>query len=145
MTNFTKHGLPYEGMECLATMEEITVEQGNFCEYQTYPSGLWHPSLFSASIVQHLQQTQFEQYIQAVQKSDCKAELRRLLKKGPPVWIEDQHALNIPENDSHVCKLWFAETGKEVSALLHGAVQGEERTKLWEHLNLILDTMVEDK
>lgn len=132
-------------MECLATMEEITVEQGNFCEYQTHPSGLWHSSLFSASVVQHLQQTQFEQYIQAVQKSDCKAELRRLLEKGPPVWIEDQHALKIPENDSHVCKLWFAQTNEEVSALLHGAVQGEDRKRLWDELNLILVTMDDEK
>ena len=30
-----QHGHPEEGMECLATMEDITTEDGNYCEYQT--------------------------------------------------------------------------------------------------------------
>ena len=38
------HGTPTEGMECMATMEDITVEDGNYAEYQTAPSGTWHPS-----------------------------------------------------------------------------------------------------
>ena len=32
-----QHGHPEEGMECLATMEDITTEDGNYCEYQTAP------------------------------------------------------------------------------------------------------------
>ena len=31
--------------------------------------------------------------------------------------------LPIPEGDSHICRVWFAEDGKEYSAKLHGCVE----------------------
>ena len=30
-----EHGTPDEDMECMATMEDITIEDKNYCEYQT--------------------------------------------------------------------------------------------------------------
>ena len=37
----------------MVTFEDITKE--NYCEYQTFPSGRWHPSKFASSVVgQHL-------------------------------------------------------------------------------------------
>ncbi len=38
-----------QGLECMVTFEEITKD--NFCEYQTVPSGLWHPSKFASGVV----------------------------------------------------------------------------------------------
>ena len=32
-----QHGHPPEGLECLATFEDITSEDGNYVEYQTAP------------------------------------------------------------------------------------------------------------
>ena len=76
--------------------------------------------------------TQFETYINDVKKTDCQATLRRLLKRGPPIYVSDKHAFPLAEeNDTHVCKLWFALDGKERSAKLKGAVEGEERDVLW--------------
>ena len=43
------HGKPTEGMECMCTLEDITEE--SYCEYQTMPSGKWHPAMYSAGIV----------------------------------------------------------------------------------------------
>jgi hypothetical protein len=50
------------------------------------------------------------------------------------VYIHDKHALALEESDEHVCKLYFASDQQERSALLDGALQGEEREKLWEEL-----------
>lgn len=78
--------------------------------------------------------TQFHSYIERVKKTDCQAELRRLLAAGPPVYISDKHALALEEGDSHVVNVWFASTNEEMSAKLDGAVEGKEREELWESL-----------
>ena len=85
--------------------------------------------------VRQLLDTQFQQYIDRVKKTDCQAELRRLLKTGPPIYVSDKHAFPLEENDTNVHKLWFALDGKERSAKLKGAVEGEERDALWKELN----------
>ena len=97
-----QHGHPEEGMECLATMEDITTEDGNYCEYQTAPSNRWHPSKYSTDVVRRLLRTQFDEYGAGVRKADCHAELRRRLGKGPPIWIEDKHALPLPKVRSRI-------------------------------------------
>lgn len=70
-----------------------------------------------------------------MKKTDCQAELRRLLKTGPPIYISDKHGFPLEENDSHVSKLWFASDGNERSGKLKGAVEGKERDALWKELN----------
>jgi hypothetical protein len=79
---------------------------------------------------------QFHQYVERVKKTDCQAELKRLLAKGPPIYIEDKHALPLDDSigDTHVVQLWFARDNQEVSAKLMGAVEGEERQVLWDEL-----------
>ena len=104
-------------------------------EYQSFPSGIWKPALFEASIVEELLQTQFHQYISRVKTTDCQAELKRLLAAGPPIFLQDKHALPLAlEHDTHIGAVWFARDDREVSAKLHGAVEGEERDILWEEL-----------
>lgn len=117
------HGKPADGAECMATMEDITEEDGNYCEYQTQPSGDWHPSMYCSSVVRRLILTQFGEFLEGVRKADCEADLKRRLKKGPPIWVEDKHALPIPENDTHISRVWMAEDGKEYSAKLKGCVE----------------------
>ncbi len=85
--------------------------------------------------MQQLLDTQFEQYISRVKKTDCQAELKRLLSCGPPIHIHDKHAFPLDEEDTHVCKLWFACDGKERSAKLKNALEGEERMQLWKELS----------
>lgn len=80
-------------------------------------------------------ETQFDQYIDRVKKTDCQAELRRLLEKGPPIYISDKHGLVLDDDEEHVIKLWFASDDKEISAKLKNAVEGDERDKLWKSLN----------
>ncbi|KAL3772461.1 hypothetical protein ACHAW5_007316 [Stephanodiscus triporus] len=130
-----QHGRPPEGMCCLCTMEDITEEDQNYVEFQSYPSMKWKPAQFELCVVQQLLDTQFDQYISRVKTTDCQAELRRLLKDGPPVYVSDKHAFPLDENDTHVCRLWFALDGRERDAKLRGAVEGEERDALWKELN----------
>jgi len=139
----TEHGKPEEGMECLATMDDITKE--TYCEYQTAPSMTWHPSKFCSEVVLQLLEAQFPAYMKGVQEPDCKAELRRLLAKGPPIWIEDKYGLPLPENgDTHVINLWFMNDNEERSAKLIGALQGDEREKMWNDLKELQKAMEED-
>jgi hypothetical protein len=146
----TPHGKPEEGMCCLCTMEDITEKDGNYVEYQSFPSMVWKPAFFEKEIVQQLLDSQFQQFLDKVQKTDCKAELRRLVTQGPPIYISDKHAFPLADGefDSHVCKLWFAEDGIERSAKLKGALDGQEREDLWKCLKQILSDMeakVEDE
>jgi hypothetical protein len=123
-------------------------------EYQCYPSLKWKPSLFEASVIQQLLNTQFQNYLTRVKSTDCQAELKRLLKSGPPIYISDKHGLPLDEEgndeegggvgcggDTHVCKLWFASDGKERSAKLTNAVEGVERERLWQELKEFIITV----
>jgi hypothetical protein len=94
----------------------------------------WKAANFEMSTVQQLLDDQFESYVERVKKTDCQAELRRLLEKGPPIYIYDKHGLPL-EDDEYVVKLWFSSDRKERSGKLKGAVEGEERDALWEELN----------
>lgn len=96
----------------------------------------WKPAKYEQSVVERLRQRQFHDFVERVKTTDCQAELKRLLKEGPPIWISDKHALALDEDsgDTHVCALWYACDNQERSAKLDGAVEGEEREKLWEEL-----------
>ena len=124
-------------------------------EYQTYPSMTWHPCFYERSVVEHLLKTQFGAFLERVKKTDCQAELRRLLKDGPPIWLSDQHALPLPGakkgdeeteeeetddtvKDTHVCALWYAADDTVVPAKLEGAVEGDDRENLWNELRRFL-------
>ena len=85
------HGTPPEGLECLATMDDITADDANYCEYQTMPSGTWHAAKYCSAVVQRFIRTQFPEYVSGVRKADCEADLKRRLGKGPPIWVEDKH------------------------------------------------------
>ncbi|KAL7688526.1 hypothetical protein Plhal304r1_c019g0069271 [Plasmopara halstedii] len=139
------HGKPAEGLECMATMDDITEIGDNYCEYQTSPSGLWHSALFCADVVEQLLTTQFHTYMKKVQEADCKAELRRLVAKGPPIWLEDKHAMPLPEGDTHIIQVWFARDNVERSAKLDGAVEDKAHELLWAELRQLIDAMEEDK
>ena len=135
MSSTSVHGEPPEGLECLCTMEDITLELGNFVEYQTFPSLTWHPAKYEQAVVVQLLETQFTSFVDRVKTTDCQAELRRLLGAGPPVYISDKHAMPLPDNgDTHICQLWYASDNQERSAKLKDAVEGDERQALWDEL-----------
>lgn len=84
--------------------------------------------------MEQLLASQFHDFINRVKTTDCQAELKRLLAKGPPIYLSDENGFPLKEGDLHVYKLWYASDQTERSAQLHGAVQGEERDALWEEL-----------
>lgn len=126
---------------------------------------LWYPCMYEQSVVENLLKTQFGNFIERVKTTDCQAELRRLLKNGPPIYISDKHALPIPipssstspdkndnadnaDNDDitctgteiHICSLWYASCSKKgiISSKLYGAVEGDDRDNLWTELKEFL-------
>ena len=98
----------------------------------------WSPAMYEQSVVEQLLQSQFHDFVGRVKKTDCQAELRRLLKDGPPIWLEDKHAMPLPEGDTHIVQVWFLSDNQERSAKLDGAVEGDERIVLWEELKQFL-------
>ena len=68
------HGKPAEGMECLAMFEPI--DETNYVEYQAAPTGKWRPCLYGAEMIEGLRTSQYKNYMERIQKSDCKAEMR---------------------------------------------------------------------
>jgi hypothetical protein len=107
----------------------------------------WHPAKYEESVILKLLEDQFPTFVRKVKTTDCQAELRRLLEKGPPIYISDKHALPLPDNgDTHVCKLWFSSDDQERPAMLEGALEGEERKKLWDELKeFIIEEGKEDE
>ena len=123
-----------------ALYEQSVVQQVSFHRWGcTSPrvggDGVAHASLLLVVCdCTQLLEEQFQQYIDRVKKSDCQAELRRMLAAGPPIFISDKHAFPLDEGETHVVKLWYASDGEERSAKLVGAVEGAERDELWESL-----------
>lgn len=105
----------------------------------THPLAIFFPCT-------QLLEEQFQQYVDRVKKTDCQAELRRLLASGPPIYIYDKHALPLDDDDTHIVQLWFASDGKERSAKLVGALEGKERQELWDSLTsfIIVEGKEED-
>lgn len=139
------HGTPAEGMTCKASWEDIDAD--NYCEYRSAPSGKWLPSGFASDTVRHLLKTQFRKYLDDVEKAtkDCAAAVRRLVNKGPPVYLSDQEALPLVEGDTHIDMLWFANGGgaaaEELSSALEGAFVGDAREALWDTQKEVLQAM----
>lgn len=146
------HGEPPEGLECLVTMEDITSD--NYVEYQCYPSLVWKPAKIEQAVIEELLRTQFHVFKERVNQADCQAELMRLLATGPPIYVSDPYGLPLSEDanddtivgsrttddeDTHIVQLWFASDNQERSAKLDGAVEGEERDKLWQELKQFRD------
>jgi MFS family permease len=63
------------------------------------------------------------------------------MRAGPPVFVSDKHALPLPAGATHVAKLWFMEGGVTETAKLDGAVEGEERQKLWNNMKSFIATV----
>mmetsp|Transcript_6901 Transcript_6901/g.24197 ORF Transcript_6901/g.24197 Transcript_6901/m.24197 type:complete len:153 (-) Transcript_6901:92-550(-) len=135
------HGKPPPDTECMCSFEEIN--ESNFVEYQTAPSETWHPAKFSEPIVREMLETSFQRYLDDVEKAarDCAAAVRRLVSKGPPIWLEDKHAFPLPDEDTHVVRVWFCSTNTEESARLKGALDGADRDALWDSQKEVLAMM----
>jgi hypothetical protein len=121
------HGKPTDGMMCMVSYEDITEEEKNYVEFQSAPSMKWKACQFEKDTVQQLLDTQFSSYMNRVKKTDCQAELRRLLEAGPPVWLSDANGFPMDEGETHVENLWYAEDNKERSARLKVSEEGEAK------------------
>lgn len=129
------HGKPVEGKECLATYELI--DESNYVEFESYPSGKWIACGYSQETVEHLLKTSYEHYLKEVEKAakDCAAAVRRLVNKGPPQFLSDCNhpdAIPLAEGDTHANQFWFMSSDKSVPGRLDGAAQGAEREQLWQ-------------
>jgi hypothetical protein len=123
------HSAPSSGSTCACCWDDLSNE--NYVEYQPQSSsaeetanGGWLPAGFCENCTEHLLRTQFPLWTEALAKSTCLAEQRRLLKRGPPVNLRDDKALPCPEN-GEVAKLWYMRTNEEKVAKLEGSLAGE--------------------
>jgi len=123
-----EHKEPVEGNTCACCWDDIC--QSNYVEYRSHESGDWLSSGYCQSCLQHLIQTQWQVYISSLEKSTCRAEMKRLLGRGPPINLRDPKALPCP-NDGEVFEVWFMSDGAIHSAKLDGSLLGEDRDIFW--------------
>jgi hypothetical protein len=50
-------------------MEDITEEDKNYVEYQTFPSLKWHPAMYEQSVVDQLMQSMFHTFVDKGKRS----------------------------------------------------------------------------
>ena len=120
---------PPSDLTCACCWDDINEE--NYVEYQSSENSSWMPSLYCSTCIDHLLNTQWEIYVNALAKTTCKAEQRRLLQKGPPINISDKKALPCPD-DGEVYMLWTLKDKQEKSPKLKDSLTGEERQKFWD-------------
>jgi hypothetical protein len=92
---------------------------------------------YSRESVEYLLKNQYGMYLKEVDKAarDCAAAVRRLVTKGPPLYLSDGNhgdAMPLVEGDERVDKFWFMDGGVEVSGKLEGAPEGQERESFWQ-------------
>ena len=126
----SEHGTPSEGAACACCWDDLGQE--TYVEYKTSETSAWLPSGFCINCVNHLLDTQWDVYVNALAKTTCKAEQRRLLAKGPPINLKDTKALPCPD-DGEVHSLWFMVDNTERSAKLRGSLVGEVSEAVWYH------------
>lgn len=122
---------PDPPVNCASCWEDIS--NSNYVEYLPFPSpdqtsgteaATWKMSKFCQDCIGYLLQTQWKLYTDALAKTTCKAEQRRLLQRGPPINLRDDEALPCPEK-GEVMMLWYMSDGQEHSAKLTGSLVGE--------------------
>lgn len=107
--------------ECSICFDEITKD--NYVLYKDKEDTLWLKSNYCKSCIQYLISTQWERYVDSVDKANCAAELRRLLELGPPINLREKSFICNNER-SEVYKLYY-DSGEQ-SAKLNGSLTGVE-------------------
>lgn len=117
------------------------INDDNRCLYSTdVEPDNWNESLYCIECVRFLISIRFNNYLKAIENSDCAKELAGLLKSGPPVWLEDG-GLPVPK-EQHV--RWFKGIdGEKKSAHYDGALFDEERQELWRVIVLAVQPCID--
>ena len=87
------HGAP--AGECVVCYEDLAAE--TYVEYRVAPDAPWLAAKFCEPCVLTLLDTKFEAYMSGVASATCKAELRRYMARGPPVYLEDPTGFKVEE------------------------------------------------
>ncbi|KAF8821078.1 hypothetical protein IE077_000354 [Cardiosporidium cionae] len=125
------HGTPTGKENCLVCFDSITEEL--YVEYKVNEKSEWFPSKFCSNCIEEIQKTQYQKFIRNFTDSDCQREQRRLLLKGPPINLYDQHGF--PEAGSQeIHSLWYYDSKQINSAKLKDSVEGEDRKLLWDKM-----------
>ena len=125
------HKQPIADSTCLSCWDDVSSE--NYVEYRASPDSPWSPSGFCEMCVNILIQSQWKKYTESLSTTNCKAEQRRLLERGPPVNVSDKTAMPCPGGDhAEVHSLWYMSNGEERSGKLEGSLEGEAREKYWQ-------------
>jgi len=118
-----------EAYECVCCLMELDNEQLTYYNHSHDPD-TWIRCVFCWETISELLSTKFHQYMKDVYNSKCKKTLNGMMESGPPVWFSDK-ALPVPEG-AHVFQ--FRNNGREIDAIYDGAVRGNERQQLWDHV-----------
>lgn len=96
----------------------------------------WQPLMGCKLCVETFLSTQWNNYLERIKKADCAAEMRGLLKNGPPINLRCSDFIQDIDPTSEFHELYI--DGKIQSAKLNGSLIGEERDLLIEKQKSIL-------
>lgn len=130
---------PFSGGDCLSCFDELTAD--NAVEFtfenstpQMETRNNWSTAKFCFECIQTLIQTQFKKFMKDCVDVDCERTMRALMERGPPIFISDPYAF--PNSDGREIQ-WLRRYDDPQHAFegkLEGAVTGQERQDLWDHL-----------
>jgi hypothetical protein len=126
--NTDSHSTPAEGVNCMCCWDDIS--SANYVEYRPASGSAWLASGYCQTCIEELIRTQWQVYVSGIEKSTCRAEMKRLLGRGPPINLRDSKALACPD-EGEVHELWYTSDNQIHSAKLLGSLEGEERDKFW--------------
>ena len=131
--NFQQYFNLNKKYECLSCMDDITIE--NYVLYKDQENNEWKSCYYCSICIKYMIDTQWDNYINSIEKVDCAATLRRLLEMGPPINFRDKTI----ECNNEVYKFYYS--GQEQDAKLKGSLIGKERDEWIENQRNILKIM----
>eukprot|EP00475_Leptophrys_vorax_P006054 TRINITY_DN1368_c0_g1_i1.p1 TRINITY_DN1368_c0_g1~~TRINITY_DN1368_c0_g1_i1.p1 ORF type:complete len:163 (+),score=52.74 TRINITY_DN1368_c0_g1_i1:55-543(+) len=130
------HGAPTgECLICCCDMDET-----NYAEFKGAGTDFWKASPYCSPCIEgYFKAKQWEKYLETLEKAqvDCAAALRRVLAKGPPLYVHDKAFASDVNPDGVVDSFWYVDVGV-VSSKIVGALEGDERQKFWDEKNEFL-------
>lgn len=126
---------PSECACCLLEFEKPVYYRYAYLNGNVNGNSGWIKSKFCWDTISTMLKHRYNNYIETIYTSKCKKTLCEMIINGPPIWFKDA-ALPVPDG-AHITH--FLVDGIEISAIYEGAINGEERQKLWDSLKIVVD------
>lgn len=117
-------------MECKCCFNSI--EMSNIVYYCDSDRYEWKISQYCYDCLTYMLDNNWKAYTDSIEKTECLAELRNMVKIGPPINIRDQNGLPCSNQSGEV--YMFKYNKELINAKLNGSLVGIDRDKYWDDI-----------